>query len=112
MIEERKIDWTAQWREEGLREGRQEGRRIGRREGRQEGRREGRREGQREGEAEGRRKGEAELLLRQLTRMYGPMAPAIQDRVRRAQAAQLLDWGERLVTSGSLDEVFGRDRDD
>ncbi len=100
MIEENKIDWTAEWREEGWREGRLEGRR------------EGEAEGRRKGEAEGRRKGEAELLLRQLTRMYGPLAPAIQDRVRGAQAAQLLEWGERLVTSGSLEEVFGRDRDD
>ncbi len=88
MIEENKIDWTAEWREEG------------------------RLEGRREGEAEGLRKGEARLLLRQLSRMYGPIAPAIQDRVRRAQADQLLEWGERLVTSGSLEEVFGRDRDD
>ncbi len=92
VIEENKIDWTAEWREEGWREGRLEGRR--------------------EGEAEGLRKGEARLLLRQLTRMYGPIAPAIQNRVRRAQADQLLVWGERLVSSGSLEEVFGRDRDD
>ncbi len=92
MIEENRIDWTAEWREEGWREGRLEGRR--------------------EGEAEGQRKGEAKLLLRLLDKMYGPLAPAIQDRVRRAQANQLLEWGERLVTSGSLDEVFGRDRDD
>ena len=60
-----------------------------------------------EGEAEGRRKGEADLLLRQLSRLYGTLTPAIEDRVRRAGADQLLDWGERLVTSGSLDEVFG-----
>ncbi len=84
MIEENKIDWTAEWREEGWREGR----------------------------LEGRREGEAKLLLRLLAKMYGPLTPAIQDRVRRAQADQLLEWGERLVTSGSLEEVFGRDRDD
>ncbi len=88
MIEENSIDWTAQWREEGLREGRLKGRR------------------------EGRREGEADLLLRQLGRLYGPLAPAIEDRVRGAGADQLLEWGERLVTSGSLDEVFGRGRDD
>ncbi len=84
MITENTIDWSNQWREEG----------------------------RREGEAEGRRKGEAALLLRQLNRKYGPLAPAIQDRVRGAQADQLLEWGERLMTSGSLDEIFGRDRDD
>lgn len=84
MITENSIDWSAQWREEG----------------------------RRKGEAEGRRKGEAALLLRQLTRLYGPLTPAIETRVRRAQADQLLEWGERLVTSGSLNEVFGRQRDD
>ncbi len=62
-----------------------------------------------EGLREGRREGEAELLLRLLKRQYGPLAPEIEDRVRGAQADQLLDWGERLLTSGSLDEVFGRD---
>ncbi len=71
MMQENAIDWSAQWREEG------------------------------------RREGEAVLLLRQLGRLYGPLAPAIEERVRRAQADELLEWGERLVTSDSLDEVFG-----
>ena len=96
MITENRIDWSAQWRKEGE----------------AEGLRRGRLEGRREGEAEGRRKGEADLLLRQLGRLYGPLKPAIEERVRSAKADQLLEWGERLVTSGSLDEVFGRGRDD
>ncbi len=112
MIEANKYDWTAEWREEGLRKGLREGRLKGLQEGRQEGRREGEAEGRREGEAEGRRKGEADLLLRQLGRLYGSLSPAIEDRVRRAGAEQLLEWGERLVTPGSLEEVLGRDRDD
>ncbi len=100
MITENTIDWSTQWREEG------------RRKGEADGRRKGEAEGRRKGEAEGRRKGEAALLLRQLSRLYGPLAPAIEDRVRGAHADQLLEWGERLVTSGSLDEIFGRGRDD
>ena len=76
MIEANKYDWTAEWREEG------------------------------------RREGEADLLLRQLNRLYGPPTPAVEDRIRSAGADQLLEWGERLVTSGSLDEIFGRGRDD
>ncbi len=92
MIEANRIDWTAEWREEGLREGRREGLRKGRR--------------------EGRREGEADLLLRQLGRLYGPLAPAIEKRVRNAEADQLLEWGERLVTSDSLEEMFGSSRDD
>ena len=94
MMQENAIDWSAQWREEGWRKGRQEGRKEGRQEGRQEGRKEGRQEG------------EADLLLRQLGVLFGPLAPAIEERVRGAQANELLEWGERLVTSDSLDEVF------
>ena len=92
MIAENSIDWSSQWRDEGWRKGEAEGRR--------------------KGEAEGRRKGEAELLLRQLGRLYGPLAPTIEKRVQSASAEQLLKWGERVVTSGSLDEVFGQRRDD
>ncbi len=78
MIAENAIDWSAQWR--------QEGETIGRR--------------------KGRREGEADLLLRQLSRLYGPLAPEVERRVRGAEADQLLVWAERVVTSGSLEEVF------
>ena len=84
MITQNTIDWSTQWREEGWRDGEAEGRRKGEAEGR------------RKGEAEGRRKGEAELLLRQLTRMYGPMSSAIQDRVRGAQAGSAARVGRAL----------------
>ncbi len=92
MITENAIDWSVQWREEGRQEGRKEGRQEGRKEGRQEG--------------------EADLLLRQIRRLYGPLASAVEARVRGAKADQLLEWGERLVTSRSLDEVFGRSPED
>ena len=84
MMTTNSIDWSRQWKEEGWRKG----------------------------EAEGRRNGEATLLLRQLSRLYGPLKPAIEQRIRNAEADQLLVWGERLVISGSLDEVFGHDLDD
>ncbi len=54
-----------------------------------------------------RQEGEADLLLRQMRRLYGPLAPAVETRVRGAKADQLLEWGERLVTTRSLEEVFG-----
>ena len=59
-----------------------------------------------EGWLKGRQEGEADLLLRQLSRLFGPLAPAIENRVRSAGTDQLLEWGERLVTSRSLEEVF------
>ena len=81
MIAESSIDRTAHWREEGLREGRRQGRRHG----------------------------EADLLLRQLSRLYGPLASEVEERVRGAEADQLLEWGERLVASDSLEEVLDRE---
>ena len=59
---------------------------------------------------EGRQEGEAALLLRLLRRKYGPLDPAIEERVHRADAARLLDWGERVLTADTLDEVFDGSR--
>jgi flagellar biosynthesis/type III secretory pathway protein FliH len=69
-------------------------------------RQEGKAEGLREGLEQGRRQGEAELLMRQLRRKFGSVPRKIQTRLRNAQPEQLLDWGERLLTANSLEEVF------
>ncbi len=82
MIEEHAIDWTIPWREE-VRE-----------------------EGRKEGEAAGVRKGEAAVLLRQFRRKFGPLDPAVEERVNKTGAAQLLEWGERVLTASTLDEVL------
>jgi hypothetical protein len=78
MIAENAIDWTILWKEEG----------------REEGRREGRREG------------EVAILLRMLMQKYGPLAPDLEERVKNADAEQLLDWGERCVHASALSEIF------
>jgi len=54
----------------------------------------------------GRQEGEALLVLRQLRLKFGPLEPKVEDRVRSADAERLLEWGERILTSGSLREVF------
>ena len=82
MIAEHAIDWTAQWREQGRKEGRKQGRK------------------------EGRKEGEAALLLRQLRHKFGPLDSAIEDRVNRTDAAQLLEWGDRVLSASTLDEVL------
>ncbi len=87
MIAEHAIDWTAPWREEGLKEGLQEGRKKGLQEGKKEG--------------------EVALLLRMLSRKYGTLSPSLEERIRAAEGAQLLEWGDRFVTASSLDEIFG-----
>lgn len=75
---------------------------------RAEGRREGRKEGRREGKAEGRGDGEAAVLVRQLETRFGPLDEIVRARVRRATSEQRLAWATRVLTAGSLDEVFRR----
>ena len=54
----------------------------------------------------GRRQGGVELLLRQAERKFGPLEQQQRVRIEMAPRERLLDWGERLVTARSLDEVF------
>jgi flagellar biosynthesis/type III secretory pathway protein FliH len=64
-------------------------------------------EGRQAGLLEGQQEGEARLLLRQVERKFGALGERNRERIRRADAEQLLEWGERLVTAGSLAEIFG-----
>jgi predicted transposase YdaD len=68
--------------------------------------REIREEGRQEGRQEGQQEGEARVVLRQLRLKLGPLEPAIEDRVRSADADRLLEWSERILTAASLQEVF------
>jgi hypothetical protein len=55
---------------------------------------------------EGRQEGEARVVLRLLRLKFGPLEPALEDRVRSADADRLLEWGERVLTAESLQQVF------
>jgi len=55
---------------------------------------------------EGRQEGEATVLLRLLQRKFGSLGPEIQERVRRADAGQLLEWADRFVTAATVEEIF------
>lgn len=57
--------------------------------------------------AEGRAEGKAELLLRQLGRRFGPLAPALAERVRRATADELDDMADRVLSASTLEDVVG-----
>jgi predicted transposase/invertase (TIGR01784 family) len=76
------------------------------REIREAAREEGRQEGRQEGHREGRQEGEARLLLRLLRLKFSVLEPAIEERVRTADADRLLVWGERVLTAESLQDVF------
>ena len=60
----------------------------------------------RQWEEQGRRQGQAELLLHQAERKFGPLPGRERTRIELADGARLLHWGERLVGARSLEEVF------
>ena len=60
-----------------------------------------------QGRAEGALEGRAALVLRQLTRRFGPLPPAAAERLGAASVDELDAIGERLLTAQSLDEALG-----
>jgi predicted transposase YdaD len=57
----------------------------------------GRQEGLQAGLKEGLRAGEADLILRQLTRKYGTLAPEVNQQIKTLTIAELGDLGEALL---------------
>ncbi|MBF0427900.1 MAG: DUF4351 domain-containing protein [Magnetococcales bacterium] len=62
-----------------------------------------------EGQKEGREEGEAKIILRQLTRRFGPLPSAIQEKIAQANAESLELWGDRVLDADSLENVFATD---
>jgi len=54
----------------------------------------------------GRQEGEAQVVLRQLRLKFGPLKPETVYRVRSSDPDRLLEWGERVLTAQSLQDVF------
>lgn len=50
--------------------------------------------------------GERGLLLRQLTARFGPLPPAIRERVESASPTDIDRWGISLLVARSLEELF------
>jgi predicted transposase YdaD len=71
------------------------------------GRREGKLEGKAEGKLEGKLEGAAEVLIRLLTRRFGPLPPQARARVAAGSAAELERWAVRVLDAPSLDEALG-----
>ncbi|VFM95491.1 MAG: protein of unknown function (DUF4351) [Candidatus Kentron sp. G] len=51
-------------------------------------------------------KGEAMFLMRQLGHKFGPLPPALEQRIENAGSQELALWGERVLSAKTLDEVF------
>jgi hypothetical protein len=58
--------------------------------------------------AEGRAEGAAKLLVRQLTRKFGPLPNRVRKQIDAASLDQLEVWSDRVLDAPTLDEVFDR----
>ena len=65
--------------------------------------------GVRQGRDEGLREGRVEVLEQLLTRRFGPLSPAVADRLHRGSAADLEAWAGSLLDARTLDDVFDAD---
>ena len=59
-----------------------------------------------EGETVGELKGELYLLRRLLTRRFGPVPAWVEEKLARADRAQLEAWGDRVLEAKTLAAVF------
>ena len=57
---------------------------------------------------EGIREGRVDALEQLLRRRFGPLAPAVSDRLHNGSAADLEVWTESLLEARTLDDVFDR----
>ncbi len=56
---------------------------------------------------QGRLEGQRSLLLKQLSRRFGPLPEAASARIQGAEAPQIETWAERVLTAATLAEVLG-----
>ena len=68
-----------------------------------------RKEGRVEGIKEGIKEGQTALLNDLLSIKFGPLPPAVVERLQNASEGELLGWARKLVVADSLDAVFGDD---
>ncbi|WP_323000259.1 DUF4351 domain-containing protein [Castellaniella sp.] len=61
---------------------------------------------ERHGIAKGEQKGQADLLLRQVQRRFGPISDDLTQRIRKAKALQLETWSLNILDATDLDDVF------
>ena len=59
-----------------------------------------------EGRKEGRKEGYGELLREQLLQRFGELPADVMARLDEAEADTLRAWGRRVLTAGSLADVF------
>lgn len=60
----------------------------------------------REGLEQGLTQGQAQTLIRQLTRRFGPLPPDLLLRLQTATQADLDTWTDRVLDARTLHDVF------
>lgn len=63
-------------------------------------------EGIQKGVQKGRQEGELNVLLRLLTRRFGPLDAATEQRLQETSSEELERWADNILDAASLDEVF------
>ena len=59
-----------------------------------------------EGMQKGRQEGKQDILLRLLTRRFGPLDATTEHRLQSASVADLERWTDNILDARTLDEVF------
>ena len=80
--------------------------RIGRKRGWIEGNQIGLAEGKLKGKLEGRLEGQTKLLVRLLTKRFGPLSAATQAQLDNATTDQLEHWADAILDAPTLEAVF------
>lgn len=70
---------------------------------------EGMQKGLQQGLQQGLSQGETRVVRRLLTRRFGPLPAWVEERLQRADAAQLERWADRVLEAATLEAVFAMD---
>ncbi|GAB4528222.1 MAG: hypothetical protein Tsb0020_45450 [Haliangiales bacterium] len=66
----------------------------------------GHKQGHEQGHEQGYNEGQLDILLRLLTRRFGPLPASVVQRVSNASADELMQWSERVLDAARLDDIF------
>ena len=78
----------------------------GTKKGMEQGMQQGLEQGLEKGLEKGRQQGEADMLQKLLQLKFGAIPDTIKLRLQNANAAELLHWSERLLSSDNLNDIF------
>jgi len=66
-----------------------------------------RKEGEVRGEIKGRKEGETKILTRLLSRRFGQLPKWAENRINKAEPAQLENWADAVLDASNLTEILG-----